>query len=335
MQRSQVWGRLGALVLVAGLIAACGNSETGDTDAAADNAASDSSVATSSDSGDSNAENSDPADEADADGECVPAHPGLTTVDPGKLTVGIFTYPPFAYMEGDEPHGAEVEIIRKIADMECLELAVGEGSFSSQIPNIKDGRLDTSLGSWYRTKERSELIRLGAPVILGQLAIVSKEGYSSLDQLKDNDVKIGSVGGFTFVTPLKEFLDGKLAEYPDNQAVFSDLKNGRLEAIMGTNAAAKRTLEVMGISEEFQVVILEETPVLDETTNVPQTNFPVSWDNEALGDAINENITTLREDGTIKDIVVPFGIDASAVDVGIPRMVGCPVGKATITQCED
>lgn len=317
------------MIALAGLIVACGNAggdSTSDTAAAADTGA----TSASSDAG-----GSETGSTSGTDPTCTPAHPGLKTVQPGKLTVGIFTYPPFAYMEGNEPHGAEVEIIRRIAEMECLELTVGEGSFSSQIPNIKDGRLDTSIGSWYRTKERSEMIRLGAPVILGQLAIVSKEGYSTLDELKENKVNIGSVGGFTFVTPLKAFLDGKLAEYPDNQAVFADLKNGRLEAIMGTNAAAKNTLKSMGIDNKFKVEILKPTPVLDETTNVPQTNFPVSQSNAELGDAINADIDTLRKDGTIEKIVVPFGIDKSAVDVGIPRMVKCPVGKATITECQD
>ncbi|MGW9021651.1 ABC transporter substrate-binding protein [Leucobacter chromiiresistens] len=251
--------------------------------------------------------------------DCVPAHDGIETIKPGVLTVAHYDYPPFAYMEEGEFVGIEGEIIAEIAKMECLDLELVQGDGSAMITSVQTGRADTTLGSWYRTKERSEVVRLSDPVVTSPLSVVSTTGVQTVDELTELDA-VGAGQALVGVEEMQDLLGGKLKLYANNDAEFADFQAGRIDgAVLGLGAAV--TLLELYPVEGATVEPLEADPRLSATVNVGQTNFPVGLDNDSLGDAINDDIAQLREDGTIAELAEKYGFPAEIADPGEPNLL--------------
>ncbi len=286
--------RFSALTVTAGLclaLAACG----GDT-------STDSTTASGNNSG----------------SECTPKHEGLKTINDGSLSVAAYVYPPFSDVRGQELGGAEGEIITKIAEMECLDVKVVPGAASAMIPSIVSKRADTTIGSWYRTAEREKIVRLGAPVIADRLTLISKAGVETISDLKGK--KVGSILGFLWNDDLKKVLGGDVKFYETAQAMYADLAAGRIEVIVDTYPSAQAVLETTPI-EGLKFVVPPADPAVVSTQKPGQTQFPVSKDNAALGEAIDEDIAELRESGELEEIVVKHNFQAEAADPGEPNLL--------------
>ena len=177
--------------------------------------------------------------------ECVPAHPGLMTVEEGFLTVAAYEYPPFSAIDGTSLSGAEGEILNSIAALECLEVKVQPGAAAAMIPAIESGRADTTLGSWYRTSARAEIVLLSDPVIIDQLTLISVEGVDSVEGMIGK--KVGSTLGFLWNEDLEKLLGADLSLYETTQALYADLASGRISVVVDTFPSGKAALETTPI----------------------------------------------------------------------------------------
>ena len=251
--------------------------------------------------------------------DCTPAHDGIETITPGVLTVAHYDYPPFAYMEDGEFVGIEGEIITRIAEMECLDLKLVPGDSSAMITSVQTGRADTTLGSWYRTAERAEVVRLSAPVVTSPLSVVSTTGVSTVDELAEMDA-VGAGQALVGIEELQALLGGRLKLYSTNDAEFADFQAGRIDgAVLGLGAAV--TLLELYPVEGATVEPLEPDPRLSATVNVGQTNFPVNLEAEQLGAAIDADIARLREEGVIAELAEEYGFPAEIADPGEPNLL--------------
>lgn len=250
--------------------------------------------------------------------ECVPAHPGLTTVEEGFLTVAAYEYPPFSAIDGTTLSGAEGEILNSIAALECLEVKVQPGAAAAMIPAIESGRADTTLGSWYRTAARAEIVLLSDPVIIDQLTLISVEGVDSVEGLIGK--KVGSTLGFLWNEDLENILGDDLSLYETTQALYADLASGRISVVVDTfpsGTAALATTPIDGA--QFKVPAPDDRVV--STTMPGQTNFPVNLENPGLQEAINDNLKTLRESGVLGEIAEKWGFSPTAVEETEPNLL--------------
>ena len=250
--------------------------------------------------------------------DCVPAHPDLTTVEAGFLTVAAYEYPPFSAIDGESLSGAEGEILNAIAGLECLDVMVQPGTGAAMIPAIESGRADTTLGSWYRTAARAEIVLLSNPVIIDQLTLISASGVDSVEGLIGN--KVGSTLGFLWNEDLENVLGKDLSLYETTQALYADLASGRISVVVDTfpsGQAALRNTPVEGAV--FNVPAPDERVV--STTKPGQTNFPVSLNNPGLQEAINDNLDTLRESGVLGEIAEKWGFSPTAVAETVPNLL--------------
>ena len=250
--------------------------------------------------------------------ECVPAHPGLTTVEEGFLTVAAYEYPPFSAIDGTTLSGAEGEILNSIAALECLEVKVQPGAAAAMIPAIETGRADTTLGSWYRTAARAEIVLLSDPVIIDQLTLISVEGVDSVEGLIGK--KVGSTLGFLWNEDLDNLIGDDLSLYETTQALYADLASGRISVVVDTFPSGKAALETTPIDgAQFKVPAPDDRVV--STTKPGQTNFPVSLDNPGLQEAINNNLKSLRESGVLGEIAEKWGFSPTAVEETEPNLL--------------
>jgi polar amino acid transport system substrate-binding protein len=248
--------------------------------------------------------------------KCVPKHAGLKTVTPGQLTVAAYQYPPFSDVKDGTLGGAEGKIITRVAKMECLKPVLKAGAAASMIPSVTSGRADTTIGDWYRTKERAKVVILGAPVLRDQLTFISKSGVATVPELKGK--KVGSILGFLWNDDLKNMLGSNLKLYDTAQAEYADLAAGRIDVIVDTYPSAVSTLKTTRVAGAKLVVPPADSEVA-ATENPGQSMFPVNKDNPKLAKALDADVAELRGSGELAKIIKPFGFKASAAQPGKPN----------------
>jgi polar amino acid transport system substrate-binding protein len=239
--------------------------------------------------------------------ECEPAHE-VETIEAGVLTVAQFPNPPFSDTEGDRLIGAEGEILTRIAEMECLQIKLAPGNVAAMIPSVESGRADTTLGSWYRTAERAEIVLLSDPVLTVYLAIASVKG-SGIEQIDDlPGHNIGSSIGSLWVDDVNAMIGDEQKLYETLEASYADLKAGRIEAVLNSEPTAVRQVELAGLEDEVEIHIPDPDERVAATLVPGQTNFPVNMSNPGLQEAINDGLAELRESGEFDEIIEKYDL---------------------------
>ena len=101
----------------------------------------------------------------------------------GKLSVALPNVLPYAKLEVTKATGVDGDIVNAIAEMECLTVAAKSVTAAASIPTPRVGRADLSIGAWYRTAARAQVV---SPT--DQMAIVSIElGSNTVTVLAEAD----------------------------------------------------------------------------------------------------------------------------------------------------
>ncbi|NLT06061.1 MAG: amino acid ABC transporter substrate-binding protein [Solirubrobacterales bacterium] len=273
-------------LLVAGLLTACGSDDSGDETAAS--------------SGGGGA-------------DCTPANE-FDTIKEGKLTVVGFELAPYTTFAGGEPDGIDVDVIKEIAENECLELEITELASAAVIPAIQSGRADVAIGDWNRTKEREEIINQTDPMYLDTVGFVSAEGISKPSDLQGKQV--ASVAGAYWNEELDTFSDSDLKLYQSWGQLYDDLQAGRVDVGVTSYAQAVHTLQEKG--GDLKVEQAAADPGFSASTKPGQADLPHTLGNDAMKAALNANIAELKQSGRLAEIVEAWGLDPAIVETGPP-----------------
>ncbi|MFC9335723.1 substrate-binding periplasmic protein [Arthrobacter sp. NPDC057009] len=247
--------------------------------------------------------------------DCKPAHSDLKTITDGELTVASYDYAPATILDGENVTGMEGDLINEIAKLECLKVTVStSGGAGAVIPSVQSKRVDIGSGNWLRTKERTKIVYMSTPLWNDPQGIVSTKGLTS-DDLEGHVV--GSVAGNLWNDSMQKWLGDKFKIYQDDESIYADLKAGRIDALVASSASANYRLKDAPI-EGAKVVDVKPNPKVPQFAAVGQVMLPSSLDNEALGKALDEDIKTLRDNGTIKKLLEKYGVDASVGEPGAP-----------------
>jgi polar amino acid transport system substrate-binding protein len=243
-------------------------------------------------------------------GECQPKL-DLPTMQEGVLKVVGPTYPPLFTYENGEMGGVDGEQLKQIAEDACLEVEVKLQPAAGVIPSIESGRADVAAGGWYISPERAEIVGQSEPNYGDPPMLVSKTGSARIEDFEG--VAIGTTQGYLWEDDFKKFAgdDGKLYQSPD--AVFADLKAGRIEvALMAVNEAGYRLKQ--SPDTDLKAVIMEPSPVIAASERPSVTNFPHTKGVPELTAALNEAIANMRESGQTAEILEQYGLDPKAAN---------------------
>lgn len=246
--------------------------------------------------------------------DCVPRDEGLTTLKEGVLTVAQYEYVPFSMSDKPgELTGLEGDILTRFAELECLTLEISKGDSPAMITSVATGRADTTLGSWYRTKERAEKVRLSEPVVVSPFSSVTKDGIDSVDGLKSLHLGVGQ--GLIGVDDMKKVFGGDLKIYQNDDAVFDDIGSGRIDGSVQGFIAGSQYLKKHEI-EGFVVTPLKADDRIPSTKKPGQTNFPVNQNNASLGEAIDSVVSEMRKSGELDEIAEKYELDPQVMHPG-------------------
>jgi polar amino acid transport system substrate-binding protein len=237
---------------------------------------------------------------------CTPKHPGIQTVAPGKLTVGVIDIPPFSSYNSGKPNGIDIAIVSKIAKDECLEPAYQQATYADAVQSISGGNIDLAVGTIDATEKRLKAVDFSASTYLDGMGIASKSGATTVADLEKMN-KVGTIDGYLWVEDLKKILGDKLVTYPSSVELKADFDAGRLDA--DVDAYGVQVLQFKGASG-VKVALANEKPDarVGAIAHAPEAAFPMTKGNKSLQDALNAGISAQRADGTITKLLTDAGL---------------------------
>lgn len=222
---------------------------------------------------------------------------GLTTVSSGTLTVcSDVPYPPFEDFDETAESGFkgfDIDIVQAIADGLDLKLAVKDSSFdalqSGQALNA--GQCDMAASAMTITDERKAALDFSDGYYDSEQSLLVPEGsdIASIDDLDGK--KVGVQQGTTGKSYTEENASGAdIISFPSDAEMFQAIKAGQVDALLQDLPVNLDHQKAGG----FEVV---ETYKTDE-----QYGLAMKKGNTALVDAVDEQLSTMRDDGTYDDI---------------------------------
>lgn len=207
------------------------------------------------------------------------------------------TFPPYEYMEGDEYEGIDVEIAGKIADELNMELEIADVEFDTIIGGVESGKYDMGMAGMTVTDERKKSVNFSDTYATGIQSIIVKEDSSiaSVDDITE-DTKIGVQQGTTGdIYATDDYGADAVTAYKNGAEAVQALSAGKVDCVIIDNEPAKEYVKAN-----------EGLKVLDTAYAEEEYAICVSKDNEELLKEINAALKTLKDDGTIDEIVSKY-----------------------------
>lgn len=240
--------------------------------------------------------------------DCKPEW-NFETIEKGKLIVASVGTLPYVDIKPGSPEagGIDGSFYTEFAKRACLSVDFRGLGGPAAVAAMTEKQADVAAGGWYATPERAQSIGQTTPVWFNYNGIVSSSGLDTVESLQGKTV--GVVGGSVYVAPLEKAVGSdRVKQYQTADAILQDLKAGRIDAGVGT--AVEMGYQVQARKDsDLKVVPLQLDEKYPELTKGGQVNFPHTKDNTALGQALEDYITKIQGDGTVKKVLVEYGAD--------------------------
>jgi len=241
--------------------------------------------------------------------DCTPAHADLTPITPGTLTVTAYVSPPYTTEEDGTIKGVDGEIVAALAKLECLQLDAQAVAGAALPSTVESGRSDIAIGGVYANADRAATFSLTVPMYLDQAALLSRDGIDSIEGLQGK--KLGVIQGYLWNAEFQTALGSdNVVVYQDSASLVADIQNGRVDAGAFTSAEAALRAQESG---SLKSAVLQPTPEVPSSQQPNDVVLLLNKSATALTDALNDDIKSLIDDGTMADILQENGIDPSLV----------------------
>lgn len=206
-------------------------------------------------------------------------------------------FPPYEYHDGDAVVGIDAEIAKAIADDLGMELEIEDIAFDSIIPEIVSGKADMGLAGMTVTEDRMQSVDFSNTYAKASQKIIVTEDseIASPDDLKGVivGVQLGTTGDI-YVSDLEA--DGTTVErYNKGFEAVQALSQGKIDAVVIDGEPAKTFVaETQGLK------------ILDESFTDEEYAIAVKKGNTELLEKINGALKTLKDNGTLDEIVAKY-----------------------------
>lgn len=217
----------------------------------------------------------------------------LGLITEGTLFIGLDTpYPPFADGQPPDATGYDVEVLEAIGENIGLEVEFQDTGFQTIFRDVAAGQFDTAGAASTITAGRENVVDFTDPYYLSSSALLVEEG-SDIASVEDLS---GAIVGTQDGTVQEEFANEEtdasdIRGFPEGTNAITALLTGQVEAALIDEAVAADAVEKQGGME-----IVETIPGED------LFGFAVAPDNDALREAMNEALATIKEDGTMTEL---------------------------------
>lgn len=214
------------------------------------------------------------------------------------------TYPPFV---STNPQGKIVGMDADIAHVICKQMKVQcqfvNTPWDSLIPGVKLGKYDIAWGGMNITPARAKQVNFTeAYYVAPAEMIASKKENLTLKPASLSNKTIATQKGNTFQQYLKQTYGDhvKIKLYDSVEQAFTDLQNGRVDAVMTDQPTADAWLKKDNNNQTFTMV---GQPIKSKKYFDGGYGIAVAKDNQQLLNKLNQAIKVLQQQGKIKAII--------------------------------
>lgn len=247
---------------------------------------------------------------APAKKDCKPKHQ-LKTAHAGQLSIAGYFDMPYLSARDGRVGGIDGAVLDGIARLECLKLNVTNIPAAGALTAVSSGRVDVAAGGWAKTAERGKQVGQTIPTYYDYFAIVSKDGISSVAALKGKTIAL--TAGYLFVSDFQKRFGDKVKVFQTTDASLQEILDGRADATVLGNAEARyygrlKGLKVAPIPPNDQAPASVLTGISYDLPHTPH--------DAQLTTALDEDVATLRSDGTIRNALTQAGVTDEAAFTG-------------------
>ena len=206
---------------------------------------------------------------------------------------------PYAYSEDGVFKGFDIELMDAVAAAEGVEVEYVAQDFAAILPAVNNGQFDLGAASIAVTDERKQTVDFSDPYLVGYIAVLATEagGVTSADGLTGK--RLGLVQGTIQENYAAEnYPDTEIVRFPDNNAGFSALTGGTIDAQFLDLPVAQDYIES---NPDAGLSVVAEIPTLD----LPAA-FAVAKGNDELLKLLNDGLLTVMKDGTWEEIYTKY-----------------------------
>jgi polar amino acid transport system substrate-binding protein len=236
-------------------------------------------------------------DDDDDDGDGGDGGGDLGLIQEGQLSVGTDTpYPPFEIGQPPDISGYDIEVMNGIAEELGLDVEYTATGFGTIFRDTANGQFDTAAAASDIDEKREQVVDFTDPYYLSSTALM----VAADSDIASTEDLAGEIVGVQDGTSQQDYAEeetdaSEVRGFPEGPNAIAALETGQVEAVLIDQATA-----VVGLEKAPDLSIAEEIP-----TDV-FFGFAVAPDNDALREAMNEALATLKEDGTIEELYAEY-----------------------------
>jgi len=222
----------------------------------------------------------------------------------GELVLGTdATFQPFSFKKGGVIDGFDIAIARAIAQDLGVKLKISNVGFNSLMPgSVTSGRVDIAVSTITITDERKKVVSFSNPyfksaqVFIVQTGNPKKVSYPmNTFKGKTFGVQKGTTGEFVAGDKLKK-LGATIKAYNDFAQGLADLKNGRIDAMLGDQPT-------VGYLEKAQPGQFQQAGGALKGVVQAEDYGVVFAKNSDLGTAVNSTLERLKTSGEYQKLL--------------------------------
>ena len=230
----------------------------------------------------------------------------------GYVTVGFANEAPYAYEENGELKGAAYDIAAAVFNELGIEEVRGSlQDWGQLVPGVQAGQFDAITAGMAITPERAENVLFGEPEMTYGEGLVVEAGnphdITSFEDIANNeDITVIVMEGATGIEFLRQsgVSDDQITYAANIPDTFAAVQSGRADATTGTEMTMRMAFESAN-TEALEFVESFEQPDVEGVPSYGAAAF--SLENEALREAYNEALQTLKDDGTVQELLEKNG----------------------------
>jgi polar amino acid transport system substrate-binding protein len=218
----------------------------------------------------------------------------LGLIKDGQLLAGIDTpFPPFE--KGHPPNitGYDIDVINAVADELGLEVVQQETSFDTIFRDVAQGKFDVAVAASTITPEREQTVDFSDPYYLADQSLLVRADETEIKSQDDLGGKVvGAQDGTTGETYANDETDaGEVRGYPGGTDAINALRAGQIDAVIVDSPVAEDAVESQSGLKIAEKIVTREL-----------YGFSFAPDNDALREAVNDALATIKENGTLTDL---------------------------------
>jgi polar amino acid transport system substrate-binding protein len=233
----------------------------------------------------------------------------LGLINEGEILAGIDTpFPPFEQGQPPNVTGFEPDLVNAIADELGLEVTYQDTSFDTIFRDTAQGKFDMAVAASTIKPERERTVDFSDPYYLTDQSLLVAEGETDIASQEDLGGRtVGAQDATTGEEYANEQTDAaEVRGYPEGPDAINALRAGQVDAVIIDAPVAEDAVQKQGGVEIAERIVTTEL-----------YGFAFAPENDALREAVNEQIAKFKEDGTLTDLFEEYFPDQDPKDLEV------------------